>query len=729
MRYLFTYLLLAYGFVAFSQESPNPCGLLVNGEDVDNCAEIKCLYENQNYVEAYSKILALENDNCTDGSQQMTIALTFASNSYYEKALSILVTLQDNPNFTEEAQFQINRISKLKILAEKKTGTYIQNLINANTKYNDLVAFELYDTLFCLYDKTDTISYFPRIEKMEGSFHFPNESNAQLYFGESFFTWENYDNLGAGHALEDSLIYLTALPHKAFGGNSDFEIICLEAKTKKVNRNLGLVRKGSKVMHPALKDSFLYFSSDIKGGYGGMDLYRVSFDGEKYGEWENLGPAINSANNEVFPAIAGDTIFFASDRADLGFGGLDLYKSSISSPYSINLGTPVNTAYDDFRPTAINDKIKYFVSNRDGGKGGDDIYKVSFVEAKTFFQNLAGKINAKGADLSSVIIKITSDDGTFSKTTSLGKDGSFSLAHIKGLENYEISIVDGVIPEGSSLALFGEEGNVIKEVEMNESGQFKFELLSPLDYFLERVQNKDQSVLSVDILGMIDTEESPDNGFKIYLEDSNGELIGMAVTDSDGNFVFKSVNPDEKYIIRSEVKDPKALINILDNDGEVISTIKPTESDEFVYVRLTDANNVITLTNESNQKVKISDNELFNLPVLHFGLDDAVLTSESKESLNYLIVLLEKNPSVSLELSGFTDSRGSAEYNLHLSQERINAVIDYLIKWDINGDRLVGTGFGETKLLNHCADGVECSESEHAINRRTEIRIYQPSEP
>ncbi len=729
MRYLFTYLILLLGLSAFSQESEIPCSLLSEGEEIDNCEMIECLYENQNYVEAYSKILALETNECIGEEQQMIIALTLASNNYYAQALSILETLQNSSKFTEEAQFQINRISKLKILAEKKTGTYIQNLINVNTTYNDLVAFELFDTLFCLYDKTDTISYFPRIEKMEGRFHFPNESTAQLFFGESFFAWENYDNLGAGRAFKDSLIFLTALPHKAYGGNSDFEIICLEAKSKKVNRSLSLESKGNKVMHPALKDSTLYFSSDIDGGYGGMDLYKVRFDGKKYGEWENLGSAINSASNEVFPAIAGDTLFFASDRIDLGFGGLDLYKTSISSPFSINLGPPVNTAFDDFRPTRVNGKIKYFVSNRDGGKGGDDIYKVSFAEAKTFFQNLAGKIDAKGSDLSSVIIQITSADGTFSKTTSLDKNGSFSLSHIKGLENYEISIVDGVIPEGSTLALFGEEGNVIKEVQMNESGQFKFELLSPQDYFLERVENKDHSVLSVDILGMIDSEESSDTGFKIYLENSSGELLGMAVTDSEGNFIFKSVNPDEKYVIRSEVTDPNALIHIMDNQGEVISSIQPTKSNEFVYVRLKDANSVITLTNESNQKVKISDNELFNLPVLHFGLDDAVLTTESKESLNYLIILLEKNPSVSLELSGFTDSRGSADYNLRLSQERINAVIDYLIKWDIHANRLIGKGFGETKLLNRCADGVECSEKEHALNRRTEIRIYQPSEP
>ncbi len=729
MRYLLTYLLVIIWVMGFSQESEITCTVAEAGENATTlCDKIKCLYENGKFVEAYSAVLVLGNEKCVDSPHQLAIANTLAANNHFAEALTVLENLSKDSNYREQAQFEINRIARLKILADQKTGTYIQNLISVNTKYNDLVAFQILDSLFCLYDKTDTISYFPRIESLSGRFHFPHGSMAELYFGESFFGWENYADISTGFAFKDSLIFLSVLPQNAFDAKNAFEIICIGKSRKKEIRKLNLAVNDHNIMHPAIANSTLYFSSDMEGGYGGMDLYKVDFNRDGYGTFTNLGDQINSANDEVFPAISGDTLFFASNRRDLGFGGLDLYKSSLITPYPINLGIPVNTPYDDFAPTAIDGKIKYFMSNRDGGKGGDDIYSVKFVEPQTFFQNLAGRINAKGHDLSAIIIQITSADGTFSKTTSLDKDGSFSLAHIKGLESYEISIVDGDLPEGSKLSLFGDEGNVIKEVPMSATGEFKFELLTPMDYFLERVENNDESVLSVDILGMIASDDFPEEGFKIYLEDSDGELIGMAITDDKGNFVFKSVKPDDKYVIRSKVTDPNAVINIVGKDGEVISSIKPTGTGEFAYVRLSDTNRIITLTNESQQKVKVSDSELFNL-VLQFGYNDAQLTPESEKSLEKLVVLLEKNPTISLELSGFTDSRGSAAFNLNLSQKRIDAVVQFLQAHNVKANRLVGKGYGETKLLNKCADGVECTEAEHAINRRTEIRIYQPSEP
>lgn len=729
MRYLFTYLLIMSCLSGFSQKMEAICSDAEVGESAATlCEKVKCLYENGKFVEAYSAIILLENEKCTDNSYQLAIANTLAANNHFAEALTLLESLQADPTYQKEAAFEINRVTRLKILADQKSGTYIQNLISINTQYNDLIAFQILDSLFCLYDKSDTISYFPRIEAVNGRFHFPHGSMAELYFGESFFGWENYADISTGFVLNDSLIFLSVLPQSAFNAKNAFEIICISKSRKKEIRKMSLSVKDFNIMHPAVIDSTLYFSSDMDGGYGGMDLYKVDFNSEGYGTFINLGQQINTEADEVFPAISGDTLFFASNRRDLGFGGLDLYKSSLENPYPINLGFPVNTAYDDYRPTSINGKISYFMSNKDGGMGGDDIYSVKFVEPKTFFHNLAGKINAQGHDLSAVIIQITSADGTFSKTTSLDKDGSFSLAHIKGLESYEITIVDGDLPDGSKLALFGEEGNVIKEVAMSTTGGFKFELLTPMDYFLERVENNDESVLSVDILGMIESDDLPDEGFKIYLEDSEGELIGMAVTDEKGNFIFKSVKPDEKYVIRSKVTDPNAVINIVGKDGEVISSIKPTGTGDFAYVRLSDANRIITLTNESQQKVKVSDSELFNL-VLHFGYNDATLSNDSEKSLDKLVVLLKKNPSISLELSGFTDSRGGAAFNLNLSQKRIETVVQYLQSHGIKSSRLVGKGYGETKLLNKCADGVECTEEEHAINRRTEIRIYQPSEP
>lgn len=729
MRYYLIYIFLIISVSAQAQET-HPCIVTSKSKgntSVNICDEIRCLYENGRAVEAYSLIKNLENNKCSDGTSQIVIAQIMAANNLYSQAITTLEAVLKDVDFSNAAQFEIDRISQLEILSGQTSATYIQNLIRTNTAFNDIPAFFLRDSLFSLNDKTDTINYFPRVETIAGRHHFSDQYVKDLDFGESFFGWENYADISSGVVFRDSLLFLSVLPHKAFNSKGNYEIICLDMVSKKPVRQYNISQKGASVMHPAIKDSTLYFSSDMEGGYGGMDLYKVVFDSEGYGETVNLGTGINTAANEVYPAITSETLYFASDRKE-GFGGLDIYKSSLSAPHGINLGPPVNTPYDDYSPTSAEGKIKYFVSNREGGKGGNDIYKVSFVEPTVFFQNLSGRIQTTDVDLSAVIIKITNADGTFSKTTTLDSDGSFTFAHIKGLESYDVSVVGDHLPKGSRLALFGEEGNVIKDVPMSADGMFKFELLTPLDYFLEHIENEDQSVLSVDILGMIESEDLPEEGFKIYLEDSDGELIGMAVTDKDGNFTFKSVKPDAQYVIRSKVTDPNATIHILGKDGEVISSIQPNELEEFVYVRLSDANRVITLTNELEKKIKVADNELFNLPVLYFGLNETELTDESKASLKKLLVLLDKNPGIALELSGHTDSRGSEAYNLKLSQQRINAVVNFLASHGVERERLLGKGYGESKLLNQCGDNVDCDEREHALNRRTEIRIYQASQ-
>jgi hypothetical protein len=84
---------------------------------------------------------------------------------------------------------------------------------------------------------------------------------------------------------------------------------------------------------------------------------------------------------------------------------------------------------------------------------------------------------------------------------------------------------------------------------------------------------------------------------------------------------------------------------------------------------------------------------------------------------------LRDNPNITVELMSHTDSRGSSKSNVDLSQRRAQSVVDYLISQKIDPARLGAKGYGETRLLNKCKDGVKCSEEEHQRNRRTEFRI------
>jgi outer membrane protein OmpA-like peptidoglycan-associated protein len=84
---------------------------------------------------------------------------------------------------------------------------------------------------------------------------------------------------------------------------------------------------------------------------------------------------------------------------------------------------------------------------------------------------------------------------------------------------------------------------------------------------------------------------------------------------------------------------------------------------------------------------------------------------------------LVSNPTIKIELGSHTDSRESLKYNQLLSERRAQAAVDYLIEKGIDKDRLTAKGYGKTRLVNECTDGVQCPEEMHQQNRRTEFRI------
>lgn len=160
--------------------------------------------------------------------------------------------------------------------------------------------------------------------------------------------------------------------------------------------------KDYSVGHPALSSDgkWLFFSSDMPGGYGETDLYvcQVAEDGT-IGSPKNLGPTINTIGNDMFPFFSNGMLYFSSD-AHFGWGGLDVYESKFYGDMKFseprNLGAPINSNKDDFAYIVdATDGYGYFSSNRSMGKGDDDIYYFT-KEKPTCNQIISGRvINAK----------------------------------------------------------------------------------------------------------------------------------------------------------------------------------------------------------------------------------------------------------------------------------------------------------------------------------------------
>lgn len=231
-------------------------------------------------------------------------------------------------------------------------------------------------------------------------------------------------------------------------------------------------------------------------------------------------------------------------------------------------------------------------------------------------------------------------------------------------------------------------------------------------------------------MGMYANKSGDTNqGVEIFLQDSQGRTVARAYTDSEGGFVFEQVVPDESYMFQSSVKDLGAEIRIFNQDGEIIETIGPESSGDFVYVRLKESDKIITFTNEQNVSMRIAEDEAFNLPAMYFELDNSRIVEESKVVLSRLEEILRQNEHVTIKLSGHTDSKGKSSYNLALSERRVSTIKQYLVERGVNAQRIEGHGYGETRLVNECADGVECTEEQHAENRRIEIQFYSAEKP
>ncbi|MEP0213486.1 MAG: OmpA family protein [Cellulophaga sp.] len=108
---------------------------------------------------------------------------------------------------------------------------------------------------------------------------------------------------------------------------------------------------------------------------------------------------------------------------------------------------------------------------------------------------------------------------------------------------------------------------------------------------------------------------------------------------------------------------------------------------------------------------------------INFALNSSYLDRKTKKTLNSIAELLKENPTVTVKLGAYTDSRGTDKYNLWLSQRRMQRSLDYIISKGVVAEKVTAKAYGEEVLLNNCEDDVYCTEQEHSINRRIEIII------
>ncbi len=120
---------------------------------------------------------------------------------------------------------------------------------------------------------------------------------------------------------------------------------------------------------------------------------------------------------------------------------------------------------------------------------------------------------------------------------------------------------------------------------------------------------------------------------------------------------------------------------------------------------------------------RLQIDQVFKIENIYYDYNQSYIRPDAAKELDKLVTILNDNPAITVELGSHTDCRSSTEYNRQLSQRRADAAVAYIIEHGIPQQRITAKGYGESKLVNRCRDGVKCSEPEHQQNRRTEVRI------
>ncbi len=435
------------------------------------------------------------------------------------------------------------------------------------------------------------------------------------------------------------------------------------------------------------------------------------------GKVDKYGKKLNSRFHESTPAFTkdGKTVYFTRNNFldKRGYDGqkvtlLKIYKATlVEDKWTDITELPFNsdnfqTAHPALSPDG---KTMYFASDREGSIGKSDIFKVKINEDGSFGEpiNLGPTVNTEGRETFPFV--------TAKNELYFASDGQPGIG---GLDIFIAQIKeDGSIKEALNV---GEEANSPKDdfaLIINTDNNKGF-LSSNRDggngsddiyKFVEKKPIWCKQIL----FGVITDEDTklPLANVKVTLSDEKFNKIKEVITDATGKYEFTEVECGTKYYVKAELEDyttkePAVILKDENGETELNIELKTTKC-----------------------VVKIGDDlaNCFKINLIYFDLDKWNIRPDAAVDLAKLLDVLEKNPTMKINIRSHTDSRASFAYNDKLSKNRAKSTKEWLIKKGIDASRLASEGLGENQLVNKCADNVQCTEEEHQLNRRSEFII------
>ena len=450
----------------------------------------------------------------------------------------------------------------------------------------------------------------------------------------------------------------------------------------------------------------MFTRQNVQTGHGqSQEDFCISiFSDSTWQKAYNIGPPLNTPQNEGAQTISsnGNYMFFTACNRQNGKGSCDIYFSAYNDDHwsePFNLGYPINTSYWESQPSINADgRMLFFSSSRPGGFGGKDLWYSVLNEKNDFTEpvNMGKTINTSGDEMSPFI----HFDG---KTLYFASDGR------EGMGGFDIYMTrmnsDSTWTEPQNLGYpintYNDEMGLVVESGGNKAyfssvrdKQFGKDIFwfwlyetarpDPVSYLKGKVCDKETGVSLKAEYELINL--------------SSGTVTSKGTTDKFGNFLVcipsgfnYGINVNKQgYLFYSE--------NFMFEGKHPVA--KP-------FVKKINLN-----------PIKVGEKIL--LANVFYEFDSWLLKKESISELNNLASLISENKNFVVEIGGYTDSIGSAEYNMSLSEKRAQSVVNYLISKGISTDRLKFKGYGNAFPI-----GDNVTEEGRKLNRRTEAKIVE----
>lgn len=547
---------------------------------------------------------------------------------------------------------------------------------------------------------------------------------------------------------QNNTLFFASDGHSGFGGLDIFSAIKNNEKfsgVKNLGADINSYSDDFGIIFSA-DDQTGYFSSDRLGGKGRDDIYSFT----KLNNGITIAGKIVVGPNLAKPFKNQDISLLSKDGKMLNSSNTD--KDGFFSFEGLEPGQKYMVKLDD----ATDEKTKYYLVNENerliretgiSGVGGKFVFRnlpANPNEEPAIDNNgvtLAGNLlvgNNATKPLGNTKVNLVDEKGEIVQTVVTNAFGSFVFTNLPPEHKYLVKVEenDTQLPVNTRIILTNKSGKEMQTTNSGSKGSFTFSFLAADKSTLKLMEVEDVD-LRIDFKGkFVGDDKTPIANTIVNLVDEKGKIIQTTKTDKFGAFRFENLPAEQNVLFTVDETDPQLKklkrVVLTDSRGDIIKEINtkeavykfnilPSEKTKLGVVYVDDPwLKVLKLKNNGTAAAK---SNLTIVEKVYYNYGKYEVLPETAKILDKVIDLMEKDAQLVIEISSHTDSRSSKEYNLKLSEQRAAAAVEYIVKNGITRDRISGKGYGESKLMNKCADGVECSEDDHAKNRRTEFQI------